>query len=75
MLILQGERDYQVTMTDFARWNAAFSNDPTVTLKTYPSLNHFFIAGTGVPSYAEYSVEGHVSVEVVSDIASWILAQ
>jgi uncharacterized protein len=75
MLILQGERDYQVTMTDFARWNAAFSNDPTVTLKTYPSLNHFFIAGTGVPSYAEYSVEGHVSVEVVSNIASWIIAQ
>ena len=72
MLILQGKRDYQVTMTDFSRWTEAFQNDATVTLKTYPSLNHFFIAGSGVPTDAEYLVEGHVSEEVVTDIVSWI---
>lgn len=72
MLILQGKRDYQVTMTDFARWTEAFQNDATVTMKTYPSLNHFFVAGSGVPTDAEYLIEGHVSEEVVIDIASWI---
>jgi uncharacterized protein len=72
MLILQGERDYQVTMTDFARWSNAFWNDATVTLKTYPSLNHFFVAGSGVPTDAEYLVEGHVSEEIITDITSWI---
>ncbi len=72
MLILQGERDYQVTMIDFARWNNTFSKNPLVTLKTYPSLNHFFIMGTGTPTNAEYMVEGHVAEDVILDIASWI---
>ena len=75
MLILQGERDYQVTMTDFARWNETFSNTPSVTLRTYPSLNHFFIVGTGVPNNTEYLIEGHVSQEVISDITDWIMHQ
>ena len=45
MLILQGLRDYQVTMEDFSRWNQTFYGNQNVTLKTYPSLNHLFIAG------------------------------
>ncbi len=72
LFILQGERDYQVTLTDFAQWNETFYESPSVTLQTYPSLNHFFIAGTGVPTNAEYLIEGHVAEEVISDIASWI---
>lgn len=72
LLILQGKRDYQVTMTDFARWNETFFGNVSVTLKTYPTLNHLFITGTGVPSYNEYLVEGHVAEEVVADIATWI---
>jgi dienelactone hydrolase len=73
MLILQGERDYQVTMTDFIRWNETFSKTPSVTLHTYSSLNHFFLAGTGVPNNTEYLTEGHVSEEIISDIADWIM--
>ncbi len=72
LLILQGKRDYQVTMTDFARWNETFFGNASVTLKTYPTLNHLFITGTGVPTNIEYSVEGHVAEEVVADIAAWI---
>jgi len=72
LLILQGKRDYQVTMTDFVRWNETFFGSASVTLKTYPTLNHLFIAGTGVPTNVEYSVEGHVAEEVVADIATWI---
>lgn len=75
LLILQGKRDYQVTMIDFSRWNETFFGNTSVTLKTYPSLNHFFITGTGVPSNAEYLREGHVAEEVVSDITSWIKSQ
>lgn len=75
MLILQGKRDYQVTMTDFSRWNETFSENQSVNLKTYSSLNHFFIAGTGVPSNAEYLLEGHVDAEIISDIATWITTQ
>jgi fermentation-respiration switch protein FrsA (DUF1100 family) len=72
MFILQGLRDYQVTMTDFTRWNTTFAGNPNVTLKTYPLLNHLFIAGTGPPTSTEYYISGHVAEQTVVDIAVWI---
>jgi pimeloyl-ACP methyl ester carboxylesterase len=73
LLVLQGERDYQVTMTDdFVRWQSTLASKPGVTFKTYPALNHLFMAGTGKSLPAEYYVPGHVSADVVRDIATWI---
>ena len=72
MLILQGERDYQVTMEDFKRWTAALATKSNVTLKSYPTLNHLFIAGTGPSTPSEYEQPGHVEVRVIEDIAAWI---
>jgi alpha-beta hydrolase superfamily lysophospholipase len=40
MLILHGERDYQVTTDEFARWNAAVGSRRDVTMRSYPELNH-----------------------------------
>src|SRR4051812_1052021 len=70
MLILQGERDYQVTMEDLARWKAALGSRRDVTFQSYPALNHLFIAGTGPATPAEYDVPGHVAEPVVRDIAA-----
>ena len=72
MLIMQGLRDYQVTLKDFNRWNETFYNNEKVTLKTYPSLNHLFISGTGAPTNTEYLIPGHVAVEVINEISLWI---
>ena len=72
LLILQGERDYQVTMEDFKQWNAALATESNVTFKTYPSLNHLFIAGTGRSTPSEYDQAGHVDEGVIEDIAAWI---
>ena len=72
MLILQGERDYQVTMEDFKKWNAALGGRSNVTLKSYPGLNHLFIAGTSRSTPLEYDQLGHVDERVIDDIASWI---
>lgn len=72
MLILQGERDYQVTMEEFGRWKAALADRPNVTFHSYPTLNHLFIAGAGKSLPAEYRNAGHVDVAVVRDIADWI---
>jgi uncharacterized protein len=73
MLILQGERDYQVLPTiDFGSWQAALKDKANVTLKLYPKLNHLFIAGDGTPNPQEYNTEGHVSEIVINDIAAWI---
>jgi dienelactone hydrolase len=75
ILVLQGERDYQVRMTDFEGWRKALGNRRMAMLKSYPSLNHLFIAGSGPGSPAEYSQPGHVAEEVLQDIADWILAR
>ncbi len=72
MLVLQGERDYQVTMTEFARWKSALAAKPDVTFHSYPPLNHLFIAGTGTSLPKEYETPGHVDEAVIDDIASWI---
>jgi dienelactone hydrolase len=74
MLILQGERDYQVTMTDFAAWKKGLASKPNVTFRSYPKLDHLFLAGEGKSSPAEYEKPGHVDVAVLNDVAAWILA-
>ena len=72
MLILQGERDYQVTMNEFDRWKTALAGKSNVTFHSYPALNHLFIAGTGRSLPAEYGTAGHVDAAVIGDIADWI---
>jgi dienelactone hydrolase len=72
MLILQGERDYQVTMEDFAGWKKALGARPDVTFKSYADLNHLFMKGEGKARPAEYDKAGHVAGQVVDDIARWI---
>lgn len=74
MLVLQGERDYQVTMGEFSRWKAALAGRIDVAFRSYPALNHLFVAGTGKSVPAEYNLPGHVSEAVVNDIAAWIMA-
>jgi dienelactone hydrolase len=75
MLVLQGERDYQVTMADFAGWKKALAGRKDVRLKSYPKLNHLFMEGEGKAKPAEYNKAGHVSREVVDDIAAWVKAR
>ena len=72
MLILQGERDYQVTMTDFGLWKKGLAGRANVTLRSFPKLNHLFIAGEGKSRPQEYEQPAHVDVEVIDAIANWI---
>jgi uncharacterized protein len=73
MLILHGERDYQVTVEELGRWKAALGSRRDVTVRSYPALNHLFIAGTGASLPAEYQVPGHVAEEVIRDVATWVI--
>jgi len=75
MLILQGERDYQATMEDFSGWKSALGDRKNVVFKTYPKLNHLFIAGEGKILPAEYMRPGRVDQTVIEDIAAWVKAQ
>jgi hypothetical protein len=75
MLVLQGERDYQVTMADFKGWQAALASKGNATLKSYPALNHLFLEGTGKSAPAEYERPGHVPQAVIEEIAGWVKGQ
>lgn len=72
LLVLQGERDYQVTMDDFAAWQRALAARPDATLRSYPGLNHLFMIGEGPANPGEYSRPGHVAEPVIRDVAAWV---
>jgi dienelactone hydrolase len=72
MLILQGERDYQVTLEDLAGWKKYLSGRGNVEFKTYAKLSHLFLEGEGKSVPAEYLNPGHVPPYVIDDIARWI---
>lgn len=72
MLILHGERDYQVTSADLQGWRDALEHRTDVTIKSYPALNHLFMPGEGKATPAEYQRTGHVADFVLDDIAAWI---
>ena len=72
MLILQGERDYQVTLQDLDGWRQALNGHAGVVIKSYPTLNHVFLAGEGKSVPAEYARPGRIPDFVLDDIANWI---
>ena len=73
MLLLQGERDYQVTMKDFRIWQKKLRKKWKATLISLPSLNHLFIVGEGPSTTQEYMKKGKVSEQVADIIAKFIL--
>ncbi|MGN9845873.1 serine aminopeptidase domain-containing protein [Nonomuraea sp. H19] len=73
MFILQGGRDYQVTVTDdLPGWKAGLAHRPDVTIRVYDADNHLFFPGTGPSTPAEYEPAQHVDPNVVADIAEWL---
>jgi dienelactone hydrolase len=71
--VLQGERDYQVTVEDdLTEWRVAFADNADARIEQYPSLNHLFMPGEGQPTPAEYYEPNHVAESVVADLASWV---
>lgn len=81
VLILQGEKDRQVTMTDFALWRDGLTDHPNARFISYSALNHLFGAYTGDPVpfsqivSVEYAQRTPVSQEVMNDISGWLTEQ
>lgn len=72
MLILQGERDYQVTIKDFELWKKSLDNNKKATFICYPKLNHLFITGDKKSEPKEYMIKGIVDEMVINDIFNFI---
>lgn len=75
MLIVQGGRDYQVTMADFDRWQAALGPKEHVTFRLFNELNHLMIPGEGAPSPKEYEVPSHVDSRVIDEVVTFVQGQ
>ena len=73
MLILQGERDAQVTMDDYRRWDAFVADRKRVIRKTYPRLNHLMMEGEGAANIREYNTPAHIPDYLLDDIADFIM--
>ena len=71
MLILQGGRDYQVTVADdLTRWQDALGDRPEVAIRIHQDANHLFFPGSGPATPAEYAQPGHVAPAVLDEIVS-----
>jgi len=73
LLLLQGDRDYNVTVPDdLDVWLNGLAGKTNVTVHQYPHADHLFIDGTGPPTPADYDVDRHVDPQVITDIATWV---
>ncbi len=72
ILILQGERDYQVTMEDYGLWRTGLIRHKNVYFKSYPKLNHLMQEGSGKSVPAEYGQPSSIPDYVVNDVASFV---
>ena len=72
ILILSGERDFQVLPKEFKEWQKQLGGYKNVSLKSYPKLNHLFLEGEGKPNMKDYEVPGHIPQYVIDDIAKFI---
>ncbi|MCR5679986.1 MAG: lysophospholipase [Prevotella sp.] len=73
ILVMQGGRDYQVTMADFQLWQQALGHRSNVTLLSFPDLNHLFLPGTGTSTPQEYLIRQSIPSPVIDAIEHFIL--
>ena len=71
-LILNGDRDYQITVEDAKKWKNGNKHPKSKTI-IYPKLNHMFFAGEGVCIPSEYDRTAHINSVVLGDMIQWIV--
>ena len=72
-LVLQGERDYQVTLEAFERWQKALESKSFACLASYADLDHMFRKGSGPSGPEDYTGRAApFEPGVIDDIAAWI---
>ena len=72
LLVLQAERDYQVTMQDYGLWRTGLLKCRNASFKSYPKLNHLLQEGTGKATPDEYQQPSSVPAYVLDDLARFV---
>ena len=75
LLLVQGGRDYQVTVADDLRaWQQGLMGRDGVTVEVLPADDHIFFRGSGRPTPAGYTRPGHVDPAAIAAVARWVRA-
>ncbi len=73
ILILQGGRDYQVTVADdLPGWQAGLADRSDVTINVLEADDHFFFPGSGPSTMSDYNTAQHVDPAVIDNITTWL---
>lgn len=73
VLVLQGEKDFQVSMIDFNLWKQALQGNKRASAIAFPTLGHLFVEAGKTNTVADYDLPQHVPLEVVDTLSNWIL--
>jgi pimeloyl-ACP methyl ester carboxylesterase len=72
VLVLQGGRDYQVTVNNYDSLRSNLQGKANAEFRLYETLNHCFVTGQGPSRPAEYTNPGNVEYEVIQNISLWV---
>lgn len=72
IFVVQGERDYQVTMDDFALWQEKLNGLSHACLRSYAGLDHLFRYGEEASTPASYHEPGPFHAPLLDDLAAWL---
>ncbi|MFZ4797472.1 MAG: alpha/beta fold hydrolase [Bacteroidia bacterium] len=75
VLVLQGERDYQVPLSEYLKWKNALINKTNYQFTSFQKLNHLFLEGEGKSTPDEYFNRSNVPEYVIDEITKWLNAQ
>lgn len=74
ILVIQGGRDYQVSLKDYELWKARLGAKTNVKFQVFEKLNHLMFEGEGLSYPDEYDLDGKVPNYVIDTILNWILS-
>jgi uncharacterized protein len=72
ILVIQGEKDFQVSVRDFEIWKSGLAGNRNAMFKLYPDLNHLLSVQEEKGNGAQYRLPANVDINLIKDIAVWI---
>lgn len=72
LLLLQGEADFETSMTDFVDWQKLFKGRSHVVYHSYKKLNHYLMPSGANGNATDYDSVQVLSQKAITDIADWL---
>lgn len=72
ILVIQGEKDFQVSVRDFEIWKSGLLANKNASFKLYPDLNHLLSVQKEKGNGKQYRLPASVDINLIKDISVWI---